>query len=274
MMQIAGLLKCGLALMLVAGAAQAHDFWIQPSVFKTAPGKPVELRFLIGEPGAVEHWATEWQKVVSLQDYAPHGVTDRLASIRPLEGKEPTIERSDASFALSEAGTHMIAFTSAHAASDLDAPAFNDYVEHEGLALIREQRRLKDQTNQRGRELYSRRAKALVQVGDVVTDTVSQPIGQTLEIVPTANPYSLKANQPLRVRVWFHGQPLAGATVVIESLSAEAKHGTPVLSDRDGMATFPHPGGGAWKINVVWSYPIIDPRAEFETVFASLSFGS
>lgn len=255
-----------------SGAAHAHDFWIQPSAFRTTPGSRIDLRFLIGEPGAVEHWATEWRKVVSLQDFGPHRVIDQLALIQPLDDAEPTIQRIDASFALSEVGTHIIAFTSAHAANDLDSAAFNDYVEHEGLVLIREHRRLKGRTGEHGRELYSRRAKALVQVGDVITDTVSQPIGQTLEIVPPINPYLLKANEPLRARIWFHGRPLAGASVVLESLGPQATHGTPIVSDQDGMVTFHPPGAGAWKINVVWSYPITDPRAEYETIFASLSF--
>lgn len=254
-------------------AAYAHDFWIEPSAFRSTPGNRIDLRLLIGEPGAVEHWATEWRKIVSLQDFGPHHVIDRLASIQPLDGAEPTIQRIDASFDLSEVGTHIIAFTSAHAANDLDPAAFNKYVDHEGLVLIREHRRLNRRRNEHGREIYSRRAKALVQVGDVITDTVSKPIGQTLEIVPTINPYLLKADEPLRARIWFHGRPLVGASVVLESLGPQAIHGTPIVSDKDGLVTFQHPGAGAWKINVVWSYPITDPRADYETIFASLTFG-
>jgi uncharacterized GH25 family protein len=261
------------AVIAFSDAAYAHDFWIQPSAFRARPGQQIDLRFLIGEPGAVEHWATEWRKVVSLQDFSPHSVTDKLASIQPLDGAEPTIQRVDASFALNEVGTHIVAFTSAHAVNDLDGPAFNAYVDHEGLTLIRAHRRLQGQTGAHGREIYSRRAKALLQVGDVITNTVSQPIGQTLEIVPTINPYLLKAREPLRARILFHGRPLGGASVALESLDPQATHGAPVVSDREGMVAFPHPDAGAWKINVVWSYPITDPRAEYETIFASLSFG-
>ena len=65
-----------------------------------------------------------------------------------------------------------------------------------------------------------------------------------------------------------------GASVVMESLGANAAHGTPVISGSEGRVVFAHPGAGARKINVVWSIPILDPRAEFETVFASLGFGT
>ena len=122
--------------------------------------------------------------------------------------------------------------------------------------------------------LYSRRAKALVQVGAQATDTVSQPIGQTLEIVPERNPYLVKPGEPLRVVVWFHGSPLPGASVVLESLGAGATHGTPALTDSRGSASWPLPSKGDWKVNVVWSYPIDDPRADYETIFCSLTFGT
>lgn len=254
------------------GPAIGHDFWIEPAVFQVAPGKPVELRFLIGEPGKVEHWATEWRKVVSLQDFAPSGVIDALAAIRPNDGKEPPLDRVDATVALIEPGTHVIAFTSAHATSDLAAPEFEAYARHEGLTLVLADRAARGRTGARGRELYSRRAKALIQVGPRATETVSRPIGQTLELVPEHNPAALAPGQPLVVRVWFHGAPVAGAGVVLERLGAGAAHGVPVVSDAAGRVSFPAPGVGAWKLNTVWSYPIDDPRAEYETVFASLSF--
>ena len=264
---------CGLAFVAAAIPAAAHDFWIQPDRFRIEPGERVAVRFLMGEPGAVEHWATEWRKVAAFQDFAPHGVADLQASLRPLDGREPDLARADAAIRLTAPGTHIVAFASNHAVSDLAADEFNAYAAHEGLALAIAKRRLDGSGNAHGRELYSRRAKLLVQVGETATDTVSTLIGQTLEIVPERNPYLLRAGEPLRVRIWFHGAPLAGASVVMESLGANAVHGTPVISGPDGRVVFANPGAGARKVNVVWSTPITDPRAEFETVFASLSFG-
>jgi uncharacterized GH25 family protein len=256
---------CAILLATVSPAA-AHDFWIAASSFRVAPHTSVSLRFLIGEPGKVEHWGTDWRKIVSLQDFGPGGVRDLLGGLT-IDGA------ADAMAELTEPGTHIIAFTSNHALSDLDAKAFNTYAEHEGLALVIATRRQAGKTEARGRELYARRAKALIQVGGTATDTVSRPIGQTLEIVPETNPYLLRPGEPLRARILFHGAPLAGASVVLESLAADAKHGTPVLSDKDGRVSFPNPGTGSWKLNTVWSYPIVDPRAEFETIFCSLTFG-
>jgi len=63
-----------------------------------------------------------------------------------------------------------------------------------------------------GREIYSRRGKALVQIGDVGTDTdyVTQPLGLTLEIVPVENPYSLAPNSPMTSKIYYRGLPMKG----------------------------------------------------------------
>lgn len=263
-----------IALLLVAPAGYAHDFWIQPSSFHVTAGGPVSLQFLIGDPDAIEHWETEWRKVVTLQDIGPTGIRDLLGDLRPLEGTQSDIRRADAAFSLIQEGTHVVAFTSNQQLSDLGGEQFTAYAEHEGLALPLAIRKRAGATQTNGRELYSRRAKALIQVGRHPTGNASMRIGQTLEIVPDANPYLLKPGAPFGVQVWFHGSPLAGASVVLERLDAGARHATPVISDRNGRVRYSMPDGGSWKVNVVWSYPIDDPRAEFETIFCSLTFGS
>jgi uncharacterized GH25 family protein len=54
--------------------------------------------------------------------------------------------------------------------------------------------------------------KAVVNLGGAAED-VSKPVGQTLEIVPLANPASIKAGGDLPVQVLFEGKPLASAEV-------------------------------------------------------------
>ena len=261
-----------LALLLAAPAA-AHDFWIEPDAFRAEPGTPVALRFLVGEPGAVEHWSTEWRKIVSLQDFGPDGVTDLAARIRPANPPETPLEAVDATVSLAGAGTHVVAFVSNHAVSELPAAEFEDYARHEGLAHLIALRAAAGKSAANGREVYSRRAKALVQVGKRATDTVSRPIGQTLEIVPLGNPLLLPREAPLRLLVLFHGAPLAGARVTLHPLGTSAEHGEPQVTDADGTVAIYLEQRGAWKAATIWSYPIEDPRADYETIFSSLTFG-
>ena len=258
--------------LLLATPAAAHDFWIEPDAFRAESGMPVALRFLVGEPGAVEHWSTEWRKIVSLQDFGPDGVTDLAASIRPIDLPETPLEAVDATVSLAGAGSHVLAFVSNHAVSELPAAEFEDYARHEGLAHLIGLRAAAGKSAANGRELYSRRAKALIQIGLRTTDSVSRPIGQTLEIVPLTNP-ALASGTPLRLRVLFHGAPLAGASVVLEALGPEARHGEPQITDAKGEVSFTPDRTGSWKAATIWSYPIEDSRADYETIFSTLIFG-
>ena len=96
---------------------------------------------------------------------------DLQAQLDPLEGRKLGLERADARFVLQMPGTHLIAFATNHAQNDLAAPEFNEYLAHEGLAAVIADRRAKRTEGARGRELYSRRAKTLVQVRPTPTGT-------------------------------------------------------------------------------------------------------
>lgn len=257
-------------LCLTAAPALAHDFWIDIPHYRQGDGAAFPVQFLIGDPAAVEQWDTQWHKVVSLQSIAPdRAITDQLARVVTSNGDQP----GGAQLALSGEGTHIVAFVSNPSESDLPADEFNAYALHEGLTPALDKRKAEGKSNARGREFYARRAKALVQVGNATSDQVTRPIGLTLEIVPEKNPYALSADEALPVRVFYRGKPLAGASVVLEPLHRPAGHGTPVLTDAQGRARFTFQKKGEWRLALVWTQPINHPKADFDTLFSSLTFG-
>lgn len=257
------------ALLAVAAPAMAHDFWIDLPRHHVVAGEPITLRFLIGDLAAIDSWDIQWRNVVSLRDYGPAGVADLQAGIRPHSASDP----GGAAVALVGTGTHVIAFESALAENDIGAVAFNTYAAHEGLSPALAGRKVAGAQARGGRETYSRRAKALVHIGAEPTANAAQAIGQTLEITPEINPYALPAGAPLVLRVDWHGRPLAGASIVLERLDGPPVHGVPIITDAAGHAAFPHLGPGRWRANVVWTQPITHKRADFDTVFSSLTLG-
>jgi hypothetical protein len=42
----------GIALLLAAAPAAAHDYWLVPGTFAPAAGKPVAVRLVVGDGGA------------------------------------------------------------------------------------------------------------------------------------------------------------------------------------------------------------------------------
>lgn len=257
-----------LAALALAWPVQAHDFWLQPLRFRLpAPGiAPTSVQ--IGHGDSREAWAVKADRVVMLRGVGPDGATDLRASVRAGPGPQLLPLRAP--------GVHVIALETSPIPSVLPALRFNDYLREEGLTPALQARQRTGRMKATGRELYSRRAKTLVQVG-TTTDPqphVTRPMGLTLEIVPEIDPYALAPGRGLPVRVLYQGRALPGALVKLTDLGRDEKPVEVHRTDRAGRAVFHPRRDGEWLLNVVWTRPLAgDPNAEFETTFSSLTFG-
>ena len=173
------------------------------------------------------------------------------------------------------AGTQVVALSTDRAATQLPALRFNDYLRAEGLSPAIAWRQRTGTTNAPGREVYSRRAKLLVRAGagGRVNAWVTRPLGLRLEIVPRVDPTQLPGRGALPVRVFYAGRPLPGALVKLTDLSADATPVATAVTDASGSATFLVPRAGQWLLNTIWTQPIADGVADFDTTFSSLAFG-
>jgi uncharacterized GH25 family protein len=255
---------------LVSGPLAAHDFWLQPLRFWTSPGTPVPMMFLVGHGVARQRSNIAKDRFNVFRTIGPQGVADHKSEL--------TLgQAADVAPGFTPPGTYVVAFSTSNVASDLPALRFNDYATAEGLTLVLQQRATTNTATNSGRELYSRRGKALIQVGPMGRQHqpyVTAPIGLGLEIVPLLNPYALGNSRTLPVRVLYRGRPLAGALVKLNNLAADAEPVEKHLTDSTGLATFEARRSGDWQLNVVWSQPMPrNPQAEFLTTFSSLSFG-
>ena len=264
-----------LAVVTVPQIAAAHDLWLQPERFISAAGVTLPVTIEVGHGTARQRWGVATRRVLAFYTVGPEGSTDRRAGLRTDRGD------ADAAIRFATPGTHVIALVTSHATSELPAIRFNDYATVEGLTPILAWRARARAITAIGREIYSRRAKALVQVGPPgsAQPHVVRPLGMTLEIVPERNPYQLKDGQSLPVRVLYEGRPLAGALVKLTDLDRDAAPVAEHRTDPDGRAAFAlaggsKAGGSKWQMNVVWSKPIDDPRGDFDTTFSSLTFAS
>jgi uncharacterized GH25 family protein len=258
-----------LPLLLVATPAVAHDFWIQPERFQTAAGATLGATFLVGHGDARERWGNN-NRIVLLGDFFNGQRRDRRALLR-------SGGTADIRLQFVEPGLHVIGLQTNYAFSELPAARFNDYAREEGLALVLAARQRAGKSNVAGRERYSRRAKALIQVGRQTPTNqalATRPIGLKLEIVPERNPYALDASRSLPVHVLYKGRRLPNATVKLTSLEKDERPVATAITDKAGRARFQVPERGSWLLNVVWAEPVQgDRRADFDTTFSSLTFG-
>lgn len=258
------------AIACLAAPALAHDFWLQPQRFWIDAGATIPVAILVGHGANRAPWGVASDRVVALRSYGLAGSVDHLPALRERRVAEIPAMRFPTT------GTHIVAVRSTHATSELPGLRFTEYLQEEGLTPALTLRARAGATGSAGREIYSRRAKALVQVGPVGDDQphVTRPLGLTLEIVPERNPYAASAATILPVRIFYQGRALPGALVKLTNLQADEKPVATRISDRAGRAVFDVPRRGLWQLNVIWTKPIRgDARSDFDTTFSSLTFG-
>lgn len=259
-----------MAVMVWAPFASAHDFWIQPQSFHLKPFGTTPMSLQVGHGKDRQKSMMKRDRVVRFESITAAGRVDRKNELR-LGDKDV-----DSTLSFKTAGLHVLSFETNGTYSELPAIRFNDYLKAEGLTPAIDQRTRTNATGKPGRETYSRRAKALVQVGGYTPADdalVTKPVGLTLEIVPEANPYAPTYKDRLPVRIYYMGRPLAGATVMLNNLDFDGRPIKRVLSDANGRVAFDIPRNGTWQLNVIWTRPVSQPKADFETVFSSLTLG-
>ena len=260
-----------LAVLMLAYPAAAHDLWLQPERFGIAQDGPLPVTIHVGHGGDKNRWGVSTSHIKTFETVTGEGRRDQHATLSLGSGEH------DAAPSVAAGATQVLAMTSDQSISILDADAFNAYVEKEGILPIAQTREKNGHADQPGRELYSRRAKALISAcsgGTAVSgDVVTEPVGHTLELVPLTDPSALAAGEELPVRVFYAGEPLQGALLKLSDLAADEAGVSEVRSGKDGTARLTVRAEGPWLLTAIWSRPLqYDRRADFETVFASLSF--
>lgn len=252
-------------------SAAAHDFWLQPQAFAVAPGGTLSMMILVGHGKDRQKSLMTADRVTLFAAQTAHGLVDRRGELRLGDAN------TDSLLHFPTPGVQVLAFTTNGTYSELPGLRFTDYIKAEGLTAAIDLRNRTHQSDAPGREVYSRRAKALIQVGKYTKAddaVVTKPVGLSLEIVPDLNPYAPTFNGTLPVHIYYLGQPLAGATVMLNNLDFDGRPVATKLTDAQGRTTLSVPKVGEWQLNVVWTRVITgDPKADFETTFSSLSLG-
>jgi uncharacterized GH25 family protein len=254
-------------------ACQAHDFWVQPNEYWLRPDAVIPMTLQVGHGPFRQRSPIPLNRVVRFAAIAPDGAPIDLRGNLHLGGNT-----ADADLQFRAPGAYVLVLeTDDRAQSHLPAIRFNDYLKVEGLTAALAQRERTHRMDADGSETYSRRAKSIVQVGLPGAGSqaqVTRPLGLPLEIVPEVSPYSQPRPANFPVRVIYEGRPLTGALLKLTNLAQDATPLETHLTDHAGRATFTMPSRGTWLLNVIWTKALPSSReTDFETVFASLSFG-
>ena len=241
----------------------AHDMWIEPTTFFAEPGQIVSLRLRVG------------QDLLGDPLLLDSSLVNQFV-VKDGGGSRPVVRRDGRDPAglvrVAAPGGLVVGYQSNPSAIQMAADKFNQYLKEEGLDAVSATRTSRNETGMPAREIFSRCAKSLVFSGSAAEAQGDRPLGFALELVAERNPYAIRPDQDLPVRLTYENRPLAGALVVAmnrlnpaEKLSAR--------TDKDGRVRFRLRHDGLWLIKAV--HMVAAPagaQADWASFWASLTF--
>lgn len=253
--------------LFVVRPVSAHDYWIEASNFRLNPGDRVLFYLRVGNQfnGETPAFSAEWVRRFRMDD------ATRKHPIQPLPRDPSGMAR------VQESGLQVVSFENTATYLELPAERFNLYLKTEGLESILMAREEAGTSEQLGKELYSRCAKALLWAGGngalpVDAELLKKPVGLTLEIVPEQNPYQMTAPAPMAVQLLYQGQPVAGVTVMALNKSAPNEVQR-IQSGPDGRVEFDLHRSGLWLVKAVHMFPAAaSAKEDWRSYWASLTF--
>lgn len=261
------------SVLLLATPVAAHEFWLAPLQFHATTGDTVVVRAYVGTGHRGETKPLAARRVVRLE----------AQTTRRMDMKGIGINGSDdyARLVLPDAGGASVAYQSDFAKIEMPGAEFDAYLRLEGLEGPRRERERTRTNSKPGRERYARCCRTWIRGSDLTRAT--QPIGLTLEVLPSADPTVLK-RAPFRVLL--RGRPLAGALVrawnrPLDSHNRPFDVATrdslgPVYQGRtnaDGSLTIPVESAGEWLVSCVHMEPSESrTEADWQSLWASFTF--
>ena len=261
------------ALPLFTRSADAHEFWLSPSRYHAAADDTLSVNARVGTGfrGEQSPFATTRTERLLLRgagesDLRPAGVNGAFQWARWIAGDD---------------GGALVAFQSGFTSIELPAAPFEAYLRLVGLdGPLAVRARLGKRAGP-GRERFARCAKVWISGSNAARAT--RPVGLALELVPLDAPGS---RADLKLRVLWHGTPLAGALVRAWVQPLGARRTPREIVQRDSVATtfqtrtlldgsvrIPTPSSGEWMISVVHMVTSTEPRtADWDSYWASLTF--
>lgn len=251
-----------IALGAMSMSATAHEFWLEPDNFSPKPNTNVAISILIGQNfkgNSYPYIRGEYKRFVTIDKRGERPV-------KGIDGDDPAVTMK-----FPQAGLAIMAhYSTAEPLTFETWESFENYLALEGLQHIGPLHRQLGKSLTNIKEIYTRCAKLLLNVGGEGGE--DRATGMPLELVAEGNPYQLAAGEMLPVRLLFNGKPIEGVQITAFS-RAEPANRQHVRTDAEGRARIALPVAGPWLLNAVHMLaPGPRDKADWTSLWASMTF--
>lgn len=257
----------GLAAVAIATVGNAHDLFIKLDSYFLPPDTPVRVPVINGTFRLSENSITP--------DRVPDVSVVRDGRRRALGTDQWNAERDTTFLAIRTGGegTYLLGLSTHPRELEMSGTEFNEYLAHDGVPDVLEQRERDGELDRGVTERYSKHVKAVFQVGDRRSGGIDLILGYPAELLPLTNPYELSVGDEMVVQAMVDGKPVPnqlvlaggeGPSGVFEEMSARA--------DAEGEARFTLHSAGTWYIKFINMQKVDAEGIDYESKWATLSF--
>ena len=271
-----------LMFLVVVGASSlvyAHDLFIRLDNYFVAPHTAVRIPILNGTIDSSGNSISR-DRVPDISMVGPQGREHIDTTAWLAEGDTTFL-----SLTTRDPGTYVVGASTYPRELDLTGAEFNDYLEHDGIPDVLEQRSQNGELEKGVRERYSKHVKAVFQVGDRVATPKRRwqfwrpepaylaALGYPAEIIPLINPYRLSVGAELRVQCLVDGLPVANQLVRVGGLGSDgAFDERRMRTDEQGVAVISIDAPGIWYVEFINMVPAHQDSIDYESKWATLTF--
>ncbi len=259
-------LSAGILLLTGLVPAFSHDLYFMPERFAASPGTQLRVVFQNGDEFPEGVSSVKPEKLQNTRLVSRGGMAN-------FENIAAEATRTIATVRVPAAGLAILTAQTIPTFIELDPKKFGSYLEHENLQHALKWREAHGETNRPGRERYSKYVKSLILVGKA-DGYYRERTGLAIEIIPEADPYSLRPGDTLPVQVLFRGSP--AVDVAVESAwleNGKSKMEVVGRTDRDGRVRVPVKAIGPYRLHAIVMERCAEPKAaDWESFWASLTF--
>lgn len=261
------------AFLLLSGALLtipvfAHDLFLKLDNFFVAENSKVSISILNGS-FLTSEGAVNFARLKDVSVVSPSGIR--------ANPKETDFTKNETTSYLNletkEAGNYVVGLSTMTREIDLEGKDFNEYLAHDGIPDTLAERKKKKELDKKVRERYSKNVKTIFQAGEEQTENYKTVLGYPVELVPQQNPYKLKAGDTIEILCLKDGKPLAGQ-YVMSGRESEGKivAESNVRTDKKGIAKIKLNSAGKWYVRFINMMPLADPKINYESKWATLTF--
>ena len=282
-----------LIIMLLPAWLVAHDTLLRPESHLTKPNKPFEVAVFTGdfdrsvyplgeervedlsvhtEAAKMEVEPINWQRLM--------GGSKFWQFKQRVVGKLGGIDQRDASLfemSIEKAGSVVLAVDFEQERIALELDKYQTYLDEEAYDDLNLAEHGFTEPEDIIVEAYTKIGKTIIQVGDSITDNVTKPVGQRIELVPLSHPAKLQKGQSLSIQVFYSGKPLAHQSIVVGYEPGAFKNSLDFKqvykSDQEGIIQVPLNHAGIWWANTIFIEEApADEGLDFISWWGSLTF--